>query len=1223
MPSKPRASEPARQPGSKSAGKRNVSQPTASSSSSSAKFYTTAKGVKVQSKQGVHGHDSKVLEVTIPQQQTKKTRKSSKRRNPIVALVTLLPLVLLASLFSTVLCPPPASEPNSFSKYALRSLGLGKKHDHHSLHQTLCYPANQYYTHVLEPYVYPAIEDVRSKVHSHPTYKQHIEPHYHRTKDAATRVWNGPVKPVVDRVSRGANKLYRQYIAPHIPYVKAKFIEATAPLTLHAKNQYNTHLSHHVKAGKHHACAGFKSLKGHYNTASQHHFTAQAKKHACHAYRVGKQNLHKAYVYSKPRVEYAYHEANYHFHKTVLPKTCEAVRNISEFVASTWRLIKAHAKLFYNDHLAEHVGPHVKKFKAAVQPYCKTFDEKVYTPYVAPAVAAVAPHAKQVNKDFWQLISDLVPGVGNIAESRGSTLRDRVQDKKLNWQAMQEAKKQQADASKAAKEAKKSVESAASVAQKSAESAASVAKKSASSAATQVSKATVQAKKDAKTAASVAESYASDASKRAKATASSVESEASASAVSAGEKASASAVSAGEKASASAVSAGEKASASAVSAGEKASASAVSAGEKASASAVSAGEKASASAVSAGEKASASAVSAGEKASASAVSAGEKASASAVSAGEKASASAVSAGEKASASAVSAGEKASASAVSAGEKASASAVSAGEKASASAVSAGEKASASAVSAGEKASASAVSAGEKASASAVSAGEKASASAVSAGEKASASAVSAGEKASASAVSAGEKASASAVSAGEKASASAVSAGEKASASAVSAGEKASASAVSAGEKASASAVSAGEKASASAVSAGEKASASAVSAGEKASASAVSAGEKASASAVSAGEKASASAVSAGEKASASAVSAGEKASASAVSAGEKASASAVSAGEKASASAVSAGEKASASAVSAGEKASASAVSAGEKASASAASAKQDAKSATQQVKKATDTATKATATATATVVVADEPGAQKVIAKEDVETDHGAVADQLSALKKKIDNTGRNVYGKVQSELVKAYQKFIDHDIPERQAIGVQSLDREITRMFNGLDRLYSNSKTLTRDQVAESVRMSDAKVSKVLQTVRHGVASYQDRIADPAKGAIDSAKAELNKLEHEVESLGKRLTAKADTSNREWAGYKGLKRDVESWKNKIETSEPGKKLKEVQQKAKVAIAEVQTEFDEMFGGWREHRDRIRQVALDRIEARETVAKEKGKANTATIQK
>lgn len=1042
-----------------------------------------------------------------------------------MALVTLLPLVLLASLFSTVLCPPPASEPNSFSKYALRSLGLGKKHDHHSLHQTLCYPANQYYTHVLEPYVYPAIEDVRSKVHSHPTYKQHIEPHYHRTKDAATRVWNGPVKPVVDRVSRGANKLYRQYIAPHIPYVKAKFIEATAPLTLHAKNQYNTHLSHHVKAGKHHACAGFKSLKGHYNTASQHHFTAQAKKHACHAYRVGKQNLHKAYVYSKPRVEYAYHEANYHFHKTVLPKTCEAVRNISEFVASTWRLIKAHAKLFYNDHLAEHVGPHVKKFKAAVQPYCKTFDEKVYTPYVAPAVAAVAPHAKQVNKDFWQLISDLVPGVGNIAESRGSTLRDRVQDKKLNWQAMQEAKKQQADASKAAKEAKKSVESAASVAQKSAESAASVAKKSASSAATQVSKATVQAKKDAKTAASVAESYASDASKRAKATASSVENEV-------------------RKAT-------DKA---------KKDAPSISKSLKASAS----------SAETVVRRAT-------DKAKKDAASVAEKVKASAVSV----EAEARRATDKVKKDAASAAEHV---------KASVSSISKEADKTASTASRHLKASASSVSTeAEKATAhvkkEASSASIRAAASASSASLKAKASASSASIRARVSSASV-ERDIEHATDSVKK---NAASATEQAKASASSAHKNVKDTA----EKVKKGAERVVEAAGVAAAVGAEKAKASA----DKVKASVASAGEDAKASVASGAAKA---------KASASSVS-------NAAAAGT----------DKAKASVASAGEKASASAASAGEKASASAASAGEKAKASVASAGEKASASAASAKQDAKSATQQVKKATDTATKATATATATVVVADEPGAQKVIAKEDVETDHGAVADQLSALKKKIDNTGRNVYGKVQSELVKAYQKFIDHDIPERQAIGVQSLDREITRMFNGLDRLYSNSKTLTRDQVAESVRMSDAKVSKVLQTVRHGVASYQDRIADPAKGAIDSAKAELNKLEHEVESLGKRLTAKADTSNREWAGYKGLKRDVESWKNKIETSEPGKKLKEVQQKAKVAIAEVQTEFDEMFGGWREHRDRIRQVALDRIEARETVAKEKGKANTATIQK
>lgn len=1048
-----------------------------------------------------------------------------------MALVTVLPLILLASLFSTVLCPPPTTEPNSFSKYALRSLGLGKKNDHGSLHQTLCYPANQYYTHVLEPYVYPAIEDVRTKVHSSPVYKEHIEPHCEKAKDAATRIWNGPVKPVVDRVSRGANKLYRQYIAPHVPYVKAKFIEATAPLTLHAKNQYNTHLAHHVKAGKHHACVGYKNLKGYYHTASQHPFTKQARKHACHAYGVGKQYSNKAYAFSKPHAEYAYRQGKHHFHSTVLPKTYQAVRAFSEFVAQTWRLIKAHAKLFYDDHLAEHVGPHVKKFKAAVGPYCKVFDEKVYTPYVAPVVAAVAPHAKEANKNFWQLISDKVPGVGNIAESRGSTLRDKIHEKKLNAEAMREAKKQQAEASKAAKSvesaayvAKKSAESAASVAKKSAESAASVARKSAESAASQASKdypkVTDKIKKDAKTAASVAESAASVAKK------------------------------------------------SAESAASQASKDYPKVTDKVKKDAKTAASVA---------ESYASDASKSIKTAASSIEREARKATDQV----KKDAPSISKNLKASAS----------SAETVVRRAT-------DKAKKDAESVAEHVKASVVSA----EAEARRATDKV---------KKDASSVSKNVKASVSSASKVAEKSASSVSKeAEKATAHV-----KKEASSASVHAERSASSASLKAKASASSASIRAKVSSASV---ERDVEHATDSVKK---NAASATEQAKASASSAHKNVKDTA----EKVKKGAERVAEAAGVAAAVGAEKAKASASSAGSVA----ADGTDKVKASVASATDKAKASAASAGEKAKASASSASGAAAVGTAKAKQDAKSATEQVKQDAASASQkvassaSSAKATATVEVVAEPGTQKVLAKEDVGTDHGAVADHVASLKKKIDTTGRSVYGKVQAELVKAYQKFIDHDIPERQAIGVQSLDREITRMFNGLDRLYSNSKTLTRDQVAESVRMSDAKVSKVLQTVRHGVASYQDRIADPAKSAIADAKAELEKLEHEVEGLGKRLTANKDTSNREWASYKGLKRDVEGWKAKIETSEPGKKLKEVQQKAKVAIAEVQTEFDEMFGGWREHRDRIRQVALDRIEARETVAKEKEKANTATIQK
>lgn len=1176
----------------------------------------------------------------IPQPKTvKTTRKTRKRRNPVVALVTLLPLIVLASLFSTVLCPPPAAEPNSFSKYALNSLGFGKKHHESSLHQTLCYPANQYYTHVLEPYVYPAIEDVRAKVQTHPVYKQHIEPHYVITRDAAHRVWNGPVKPVVDRVSRGANKLYRQYIGPHVPYVKAKFIEATAPLTLHAQKQYNTHLAHHVKLGKAHACTAYKNLKGHYQTTLKHPYTKQAQVHFWNAYGAGKDYSTKAYAYSRPHAEYAYRQGKHHFHNTILPRTIEAIRVFFEYVAHFYRLAVAHTKLFYEEHLAEHLGPHIKKANAAVGPYYEVFTEKVYTPYVAPVVAAIAPHATQAPKTFWQMISDFVPAAGNIAESRGSSF----QDEKLNAEAMREAKRQREQVSRAAEQAKKSVESGI-----------KEAKKTASKVSTDARKATDKAKKDAKTAASVAQSYASDVSEGAKTAASSASSYASD--VSKGAKTAASSASSyASDASKSARSAASDISKSAKSAASVAQNYASDASRSVETAASSASSYASDASKHA--KASASSASKNLKASASSAEtqvrrATDAAKQGAASVAENVKASVSSASKEAEKTASTASRKLKASASSASveaEKATAhvkkEASSASVRAEASASSASIKARASASSASLRANVS----GASVAADVKSATDSVKDGAAYATDQAKGAAASAhqgvkdtAEKVKKGAAYVAEAAGAAAAVGAEKAQASASSVGSAAAEGTA----RAKASVASAANAAAAGT----EKAKASVASAADEAAGAAAAGTAKAKASVASAGNAAAAGT----DKARASVASAANDAAAGTA----KAKASVASAGSVVAESAASGTARAKESVASAGNAAAAGT----DKAKASVASAGNAAASGTAKVKQGAKSATRQVK---DSAASASAAGEATqanvrslasesaesaarsiknskaedakaTVVAGEPVVQKVLVEEVVieekpvkgasgkdqvkdakadEAEHGKITERLASLKKDVDNVGRTAYGQVQSELIRAYQKFIDKDIPERQAIGVQSLDREITRMFNGLDRLYSNSKTLTREQVAESVRMSDAKVSKVLDTVRFGVAAYQDRIADPAQPAIADAKSQLYRLETEVEALGKRLTADSSTSNREWAAYKAVKRDLDDWKKKIDTNEPSKKLKEVQQKAKVAIAEVQTEFDELFGGWREHRDRIRQVALDRIEARETVAKEKGK--------
>lgn len=189
----------------------------------------------------------------------------------------------------------------------------------------------------------------------------------------------------------------------------------------------------------------------------------------------------------------------------------------------------------------------------------------------------------------------------------------------------------------------------------------------------------------------------------------------------------------------------------------------------------------------------------------------------------------------------------------------------------------------------------------------------------------------------------------------------------------------------------------------------------------------------------------------------------------------------------------------------------------------------------------------------------------------------------------------------------------------------IGDENLEREINRMVGGLDRLYSNSRTLTPHQVDESQRMSDAKVVKVLDQVTNGVKTKKNQIYEKVQPAVTNAQTEMDRvLGDEYAALGKRLSIIEGVSSKDWDAYKALKKDVEAWKTKLHDApekSPSKQLKDVIHKVQVGAAETITDFADMYEGWKTRQGILRKQAMDRIQAREAVASESQRARQATI--
>lgn len=392
-------------------------------------------------------------------------------------MITLMPVLIFASLFSTVLCPPPSSQPSTFSSMALGSLGLRVQPAESSLHKTFCYPANVYYDEVLVPYVYPALEEAKVKVASTPFYQRTLEPTYQKAKGHVLKIWNGPVKPVVDRTYRGAQIVHRTYVAPHVPYVKAKFTEATAPLRMYLCSLYKTHLAPHVKVAKKHGCTAVKSSKATFNQVAGHPAIKQAGKQAHTAFLYSRNQGARAYQYSRPHAIWAYNEGTRHTHETVIPRVIQSLDYAGKQACSTWAFIKAELAKFYATHLAVYCDPYLAKANEVLAPVCATVNREVYVPFIQPVVHSVFP-PQDKPRTFWSYVADFVPVAGSTVGQRGDQAAFEAPKKAA--QDVKEAVKQAATGvEKKAAEAKRATEEKAAAVKKAAEDKAAEAKRAA------------------------------------------------------------------------------------------------------------------------------------------------------------------------------------------------------------------------------------------------------------------------------------------------------------------------------------------------------------------------------------------------------------------------------------------------------------------------------------------------------------------------------------------------------------------------------------------------------------------------------------------------------------------------------------------------------------------------------------------------------------------------
>lgn len=275
-------------------------------------------GVKVRFSSTSEWNDREDTADNLPQVAKREVTRTV-RRHPysFISLLTALPALLVFSLFSTVLCPPPAQQHSWVSRQAHSLLGLSSGSS--AVRDTLCAPAYAYHDTVLEPYMYPYLAQAQHRIESHPIYTESVIPAYTYTSDLATKTWNGPVRPVVARIQKGVWRIYLTFIQPHVPYVRAKWHAFTAPYIAKAHGAYLQHVDPHVNTAQKYGLAAAQGVRKGYNDVSTHPYTRQASVWGGKGYREGQRRGGQAYAFVRPRVIKAGQEAVRMWRETVRP----------------------------------------------------------------------------------------------------------------------------------------------------------------------------------------------------------------------------------------------------------------------------------------------------------------------------------------------------------------------------------------------------------------------------------------------------------------------------------------------------------------------------------------------------------------------------------------------------------------------------------------------------------------------------------------------------------------------------------------------------------------------------------------------------------------------------------------------------------------------------------------------------------------------------------------
>jgi hypothetical protein len=184
---------------------------------------------------------------------------------------------------------------------------------------------------------------------------------------------------------------------------------------------------------------------------------------------------------------------------------------------------------------------------------------------------------------------------------------------------------------------------------------------------------------------------------------------------------------------------------------------------------------------------------------------------------------------------------------------------------------------------------------------------------------------------------------------------------------------------------------------------------------------------------------------------------------------------------------------------------------------------------------------------------------------------------------------------------------------------------IEQDINYVVTGLDKLYSKSPVLKKDQVVKSSQQADVKLQTKVTKIKSRIATLKSDWFNLGKPIVQRAFQPLDDLLAEKDALAEEMAWVNDVNPKDFTKFNQLQTAVDGWKEKYMGLHNGsvkdKTLMDPSANIEKNLADLYTEIEDVVEGFRVRVGILKRTALDRVEAREVLASESASSSSSSI--